>query len=68
MRLNLKQLTKNLTIQCDKIKNVLGFQPEYSVDDAIISLCKAFKDGYLPNSLTDSAYINVDTLKKNNVL
>ena len=28
----------------------------------------AFKRGQLPNSLSDSAYINVETLKKNNVL
>ena len=55
-------------VNADKIKNILGFQPEYSVDDAIISLCEAFKRGQLPNSLSDSAYINVETLKKNNVL
>lgn len=55
-------------VNAEKIKNVLGFQPEFSVDDAIISLCEAFKGGLLPNSLSDSAYINVDTLKKNNVL
>ena len=55
-------------VNADKIKNILGFQPEYSVDDAIISLCEAFKGGQLPNSLSDSAYINVETLKKNNVL
>ena len=55
-------------VNADKIKNVLGFQTEYSVDDAIISLCEAFKGGQLPNSLSDSAYINVETLKKNNVL
>ena len=55
-------------VNSDKIKNILGFKSEYSVDDAIISLCEAFKKGYLPNSLTDTAYINVDTLKKNNVL
>lgn len=55
-------------VNADKIKNVLGFQPQYSVDDAIISLCEAFKRGQLPNSLSDSTYINVETLKKNNVL
>ena len=55
-------------VNSDKIKNILGFEPKYSVDDAIISLCEAFKEGYLPNSLTDKSYINVDVLKQNNVL
>lgn len=55
-------------VNSDKIKNILGFEVQYSVDDAILSLCEAFKLGKLPNSLTDSSYINVDTLKKNNVL
>jgi nucleoside-diphosphate-sugar epimerase len=55
-------------VNSDKIKNVLGFEAQYSVDDAILSLCEAFKLGKLPNSLTDSSYINVDTLKKNTVL
>ena len=36
-------------VNSDKIKNILGFVPKYSVDDAIISLCEAFKEGYLPN-------------------
>ena len=55
-------------VNSDKIKNILGFEPKYSVDDAIISLCEAFKEGNLPNSLTDKSYINVDVLKQNNVL
>lgn len=55
-------------VNSDKIKRVLGFVPKYSIDDAIISLCDAFKNGRLPNSLNDSKYINVDTLKRDNVL
>lgn len=55
-------------VNADKIKNVLGFETKYSIDDAIISLCEAFQEGKLPNSLNDKSYINVDTLKKNNVL
>ena len=55
-------------VNSDKIKNILGFEAKFSIDDAIISLCQAFKDGHLPNSLSDPSYINVDTLKNNNVL
>ena len=54
-------------VNSDKIKRVLDFSPKYNIDDAVISLCHAFKDGKLPNSLTDSKYSNVATLKKLNV-
>ena len=54
-------------VNSDKIKKVLNFYPKYNIDDAVNSLCKAFKDGILPNSLTDPKYINVTTLKNLNV-
>lgn len=50
-------------VNSDKIKKVLGFEPKYNIDDAVLSLCQAFKDGKLPNSLEDPKYINVTTLK-----
>jgi nucleoside-diphosphate-sugar epimerase len=55
-------------VNSDKIKRVLGFTPKHNIDDAVISLCEAFKNNKLPNSLTDPKYINVATLKKANAL
>lgn len=55
-------------VNSDKIKKVLDFTPKHSIEDAIISLCSAFQGNKLPNSLNDSKYINVDILKKDNVL
>ena len=55
-------------VNSDKIKRVLGFEPKFNIDDAVISLCKAFNNGKLKDSLTDPKYINVATLKNNNVL
>lgn len=54
-------------VNSDKIKKILGFIPKYNIDDAVNSLCVAFKEGRLPNSLTDEKYSNVATLKKLNV-
>ena len=54
-------------VNSDKIKKILNFSPKYNIDDAVTSLCKAFKEGILPNSLTDPKYINVTTLKNLNV-
>jgi nucleoside-diphosphate-sugar epimerase len=55
-------------VNSDKIKRVLGFTPKHNIDDAVISLCDAFKNNKLPNSLTDPKYINVTTLKESNAL
>ena len=51
-------------INSDKVANVLGFKPQFSVEDAIRDLCQAFRDGKLPNSFDDDSYFNVRTMKK----
>jgi nucleoside-diphosphate-sugar epimerase len=50
-------------INSDKIEKVLGFRASRTVEDAVQELCEAFKNGTLPNSLTDEKYFNVKTLK-----
>lgn len=54
-------------INSDKIKNELGFNPKFTIVDAIKELCEAFKKGFLPNSLEDPKYFNVKLLKKLNI-
>lgn len=46
-----------------KIAEKLGWSPKRTVEDAIRDLCRAFKAGKIPNSLTDEKYINVRTVK-----
>jgi nucleoside-diphosphate-sugar epimerase len=50
-------------INSDKIKRILGFQPKHSIEEAVRDLCKAFKEGKLPNSFDDDQYFNVRTMK-----
>jgi len=50
-------------INSDKIKRVLGFVAKRTVEDAVRDLCRAFKSGKLPDSLTDDRYFNVRTMK-----
>jgi len=47
-----------------KIAERLGYVPRRTVERAVRDLCQAFKDGKLPNSLTDERYINLKTIKK----
>jgi nucleoside-diphosphate-sugar epimerase len=50
-------------INSDKIRNVLGFKPQYSVEDAVRGLVEAFDKGLLPDSFDDDRYYNVRTMK-----
>lgn len=50
-------------INSGKIKRVLGFEPKHSIEEAVRGLCKAFREGKLPNSFDDNKYFNVRTMK-----
>ena len=56
--------TRSYRITSDKIAAKLGFKPKRVIEDAVRDLCKAFKEGKLPNSMTDERYFNVKMLKK----
>ena len=51
-------------VNSDKIRRVLGFQPKRNIEDAVRDLCRAFKQGKLPNSMQDTSYFNVRRLKE----
>ncbi len=49
-------------ISSKKIETELGFRPKKTIEDAIIDLNKAFKNGKLPNSMTDQKYFNIKVM------
>lgn len=51
-------------INSDKIRRVLGFQPQRTVEMAVRDLCRAFRAGLLPDSMTDDRYYNIRTMKR----
>ena len=51
-------------ISSEKIKNKLGFVPQYNVEDAIKDLKSAFEKKLLPNSLNDDVYFNIKRMEK----
>jgi nucleoside-diphosphate-sugar epimerase len=55
-------------INSDKIKDKLNFVPKKKIEDAVRDLCKAFKNGKLPNSFDDDIYFNVKRMKNLKVL
>ena len=54
-------------VSSKKIRDELGFEASHSIEDAVVDLIKAFKDGRLPNSLDDPRYFNIKTMQKVNL-
>ena len=54
-------------INSDKITKYTGFKPQYSIEDAVESLCDAFKKGLLKDTMNNLNYSNVKTMQKLNV-
>jgi nucleoside-diphosphate-sugar epimerase len=50
-------------INSDKIKNVLNFVPQFTVENAVLDLCQAFKNGKVVDTNNDIFY-NVRRLKR----
>lgn len=50
-------------INSDKIRKVLGFVPRHTIEEAVRDLCRAFREGWLPDSFDDDRYYNVRTMK-----
>ena len=51
-------------VSSEKIARKLGYVPKRTVEDAVRDICRAFREGKLPNSLDDDKYFNVKTVKK----
>ncbi|MBI4218689.1 MAG: NAD-dependent epimerase/dehydratase family protein [Chloroflexi bacterium] len=50
---------RSYRINSDKIAKRLGFLPNLTVQDAVVDLVRAFRDGLLPDPMTDIRYFNV---------
>jgi len=58
---------RSYRISSEKIKRELNFVPGHTIEDAVSDLIKAFESGELPNSMEDTRYFNVKTMKAINL-
>lgn len=54
-------------VSSDKIAKKLGFEPKFSIENAVEDLVEAFAEGKLPDALNDIRYINIKTMKALNL-
>jgi nucleoside-diphosphate-sugar epimerase len=53
------QDNRSYHVNSDKIKRVLGFEPRFTVENAIHDMCVRFRSGYWKDALTNPIYTNV---------
>lgn len=51
-------------INSDKIAGRLGFRARHTIEDAVRSICDAYRAGKLPNALEDPRYYNIKTMQR----
>jgi nucleoside-diphosphate-sugar epimerase len=49
-------------ISSDRIKRMLGYEPQHTVEEAVRDLSSAYHSGRIPNAMTDKRYYNIKTM------
>jgi nucleoside-diphosphate-sugar epimerase len=50
-------------VSSEKIKKELGFVPVHTIEDAVKDIVVAFKEGKIPNAMTEDRYFNIKVMK-----
>jgi nucleoside-diphosphate-sugar epimerase len=50
-------------VSSERIRRELGWTPKRTVEDAVVGMCKAFRENRLPGALTDIRYVNVKAVQ-----
>jgi nucleoside-diphosphate-sugar epimerase len=51
-------------VNSEKIKRVLGFEPHFTIEDAIRSLTEAYRAGKIPDPLNNPLYSNIKRMRE----
>ena len=54
---------RSFHINSDRIKAALGFSPRSTIEDAVGSLCKAYRAGWMNEPLSNPRYYNIKTMQ-----
>jgi len=54
-------------VSSEKIARELGWRPKRTIEDAVVGMVQAFRDGKLPDSMTDARYFNIKTMQDRNL-
>ena len=54
-------------VSSEKIAKELGWRPKRTIEDAVVGMVQAFRDGKLPDSMNDARYFNIKTMQDRNL-
>jgi len=54
-------------VSSEKMRKELGFEPKFTIEDAVRDLVEAFEAGKLPNSMEDERYSNIKLMNSINL-
>ena len=55
-------------VSSEKIARELGWRTKRTIEDAVVDMVRAFRDGKLPDAMTDSRYFNIKTMQERNLV
>jgi len=55
-------------VSSEKIARELGWRTKRTIEDAVADMVRAFRDGKLPDSMTDPRYFNIKTMQERNLV
>jgi nucleoside-diphosphate-sugar epimerase len=58
---------RSYRVSSEKIAHELGWRTKRTLEDAVRDMVQAFRDGKLPESMTDSRYFNIKTMQERNL-
>ena len=64
VRVEPTQDQRSYRISSERIAEAIGFRPQYTINDAVLDLQRAFANGHLPNSLTDPKFFNIQQMNE----
>lgn len=51
-------------VSSEKMRRALGFEPRFTIEDAVRDLCKAFRAGLVPGAMNDALYHNIKRMQQ----
>ena len=51
-------------INSDRVRQVLGFSPKYTIEDAVRGISEAYRDGRIPDPMTNPMYHNIKRMRQ----
>ena len=51
-------------VNSDKVKRVLGFEPQFGIEDAIQSIVTAYRAGKIPDPFKNTLYSNIKRMQE----